>query len=117
MPRTSNGAGASGWRRAAAEVRVRRLPRAIADVDAIHDYLFERDPSAADRVVDDVTGSIAALADNPYLGRERLDIHPTARSRPVGKYLVLYRVTDVSVDVVRIVHGARDLSVATAAFD
>lgn len=97
-------------------MRIRRLPGAVADLDEIYEYVAERDPSAADRLADDVTASIEQLAVHPYLGRERPDIHVTARSRPVGNYLVLYRVAPDTVDIVRIMHGARDLVAARDAF-
>lgn len=98
-------------------MRIRRLPGAITDLDEIYAYVAAHNELAAGRLVHDVAVSIEGLADYPYKGRERPDIHPTARSRPVGRYLILYRVTEATVDIVRVMHGARDLTAAREAFD
>jgi toxin ParE1/3/4 len=44
------------------------------------------------------------------LGRSRPDIADAARSLNVGNYLILYRIEARTVEIVRIVHGARDLT-------
>jgi toxin ParE1/3/4 len=49
------------------------------------------------------------LADNPRLGRPRPEIAPEARGWIVGRYLVLYRAQDDGIEVVRVVHGAREI--------
>jgi toxin ParE1/3/4 len=43
------------------------------------------------------------------LGRQRDELRPGYRSFPVGQYLILYRVTDESVEIMHILHGKRDL--------
>ncbi len=49
------------------------------------------------------------LADNPLMGPARPDIAPEFRYHPVGNYLLLYRIVSGGIEVVRVVHGARDL--------
>lgn len=49
------------------------------------------------------------LADFPESGTPRSELGPGLRSLVVGHYLVLYRVGPDSVDIVRVVHGAREL--------
>jgi hypothetical protein len=49
------------------------------------------------------------LAENPRLGRLRPEIAPDARAWIVGRYLVLYRAQDGGIEVVRVVHGAREI--------
>jgi toxin ParE1/3/4 len=39
----------------------------------------------------------------------RPDIAPKLRSSPVGSYLILYRQVAAGVEVVRVLHGARNL--------
>jgi len=43
------------------------------------------------------------------MGRARPDIHPECRQLVVENYLILYRDTPEQVELVRLVHGARDL--------
>ncbi len=49
------------------------------------------------------------LADFPERGTPRPELGRGARSLVVGRYLILYRVGPDSVDILRIVHGAREL--------
>ncbi|MCI0438507.1 MAG: type II toxin-antitoxin system RelE/ParE family toxin [Chloroflexi bacterium] len=49
------------------------------------------------------------LAENPFIGRARPELAPGLRSFPVGSYLILYRPTDYGIEVVRVVHGSRDI--------
>ena len=44
------------------------------------------------------------------MGPARPDIAKELRYHPVGSYLLLYRVIDRYVEIVRVVHGARDLT-------
>ena len=50
------------------------------------------------------------LADFPEIGQARPEIGEGARSLVVGRYLVLYRVTETQVDIGRFVHGAREVT-------
>lgn len=90
-------------------MRIRRLPTAVVDIDGIWEYVNDRNPAAADRLVNRITDATARLENYPESGPRREDIAPTARSIVVGSYTVLYRVTEASVEIVRVVHGARDM--------
>ena len=89
--------------------RVRRTARARADLDDIWLNVALDSPRAADRLVDRIVARCQALADHPRLGPARPQIAPDARMLVVGDYLLLYRVSDDDVEVVRVVHGARRL--------
>ncbi|AXS42758.1 type II toxin-antitoxin system RelE/ParE family toxin [Breoghania sp. L-A4] len=67
------------------------------------------DLTAADRLADLFHEKFALLARHPELGRQRTDIGTNARAFPVGSYLILYRTTAAGVEIVRVIHGARDL--------
>ena len=60
-------------------------------------------------MLDDIKERFHALADNPLMGRLRTDIAPELRYFTVGKYLILYRTVLDSVQIVCVIHGARDL--------
>ena len=91
-------------------MRIRRLPRAIRDVDDIWLHIAADDPAAATRVVERLAAGVARLAEFPESGRARPEIGPSARSVPVGRYLMLYRVSGDCVHIVRVIHGAREIA-------
>ncbi|MGH7989069.1 MAG: type II toxin-antitoxin system RelE/ParE family toxin [Limisphaerales bacterium] len=44
----------------------------------------------------------------PLLGREREELLPRLRSFPVSRYVIFYRPMENGIEVVRVLHGARD---------
>jgi len=64
---------------------------------------------AADRLLDRIDHICGLLADNPQLGAARPDLAPALRYFVVGNYLIMYREAPHGVEIVRVVHGARDL--------
>lgn len=49
------------------------------------------------------------LADHPEMGRAREELAIALRSFPVGNYVIFYRTVKETVQVIRVLHGARDL--------
>ena len=90
-------------------IRVWRHPKAQDDLLEIWLYIAKDNVSAADRLLDRIASKCARLADFPEIGPAREDIGRDVRALTVGNYLVLYRASKERVDVVRVVHGARDL--------
>ncbi len=90
-------------------MRVAILPSADRDLDAIYDWIAEDDAEAAARHVRRLTAAALSLRDFPLRGMARPEIGAGARSLVVGRYLVLYRVSSARVEIVRFVHGARDV--------
>ncbi len=83
--------------------------RARQDLIDIWAYIAREDPAAADRQLDRIDETCGLLAENPRLGPERSDIRQGLRYFVVGSYVILYRMVDNGVEIVRVVHGARDL--------
>jgi toxin ParE1/3/4 len=89
---------------------VRISAEASADLDEIWFYIAKDSSTNADRFLDrllDLTNTL--LADHPRAGRAREEFGPGLRSIAIGKYLVFYTVNQDEVDIVRVIHGARDL--------
>jgi len=42
-------------------------------------------------------------------GRSRFDLSPELRGFPVGNYLVFYRPASDGIEIIRVLHGARDI--------
>jgi toxin ParE1/3/4 len=89
--------------------RIRRTPRAGRDLEEIWFFVAQDDPVAADRWLDTLEEKLSLIADNPLMGAARPDIAPELRYHPVGRYLLLYRLVSGGIEVVRVVHGTRDL--------
>jgi toxin ParE1/3/4 len=45
----------------------------------------------------------------PCSGRSRATLHPELRSLVAGEFVIFYRVSDIFVEIVRILHGRRDI--------
>ena len=89
-----------------------RTPEADSDLDEIWYYLATRSGSfeTADHFVDSIMNRFLLLASHPNIGRARdEDLRPGLRSFPVGEYIVIYRVHDEDVVILRVLRGSRDL--------
>ena len=76
---------------------------------AIWEYLVTVNARAADKVVDEITAMNETLAEFPRMGVQRDELNVGWRVFPVGKYLIVYREIPDGVEIVHVVHGARDL--------
>jgi len=85
-------------------------PRADTDINSIWNYVAQDNPAAADRVEQEIQEAIEKLAKNPNFGHFRDDIAPPQyRFYRVFSYLIIYRIEEDTLIVVRVIHGARDL--------
>ena len=90
-------------------------PEAREDLDEIYAYIFEDDPDAADRVLEAALSTFAALGGMPSLGQIRIFGHSELSGlRSFGvegfrNYVIFYRIVSEGVEIVRVLHGARDL--------
>lgn len=89
--------------------RLTRRPLAEADIVEIWEYIAEDSLAAADRWVDRLDEQLRLLAGQPMMGRARDELAPAVRSFPIGRYVVYYAPLDDGIDVVRVLHGARDI--------
>ena len=89
------------------ELRVARS--AEADLLEIWSYLFVDNEEAADRIIDEITEKYDLLREFPYTGRRRTELGVGYRSLVVGNYVIFYRVSDTTLEISRVLHGARDM--------
>ena len=91
--------------------------RAIAEEDLTEAYLYigVDSPEAAEQLLDAVGDAVALLLENPQAGSPREFSSPRARGvrfwAPHGfpNHLILYKVSGDDIEIVRFLHGARDL--------
>lgn len=86
-----------------------RTAKAEEDLIEIWMYVANDNPEAADKLIEQIDAKCQMLADNPAIGQARSDIASGLRYFPIRNYLILYRQLNESVEIVRIVHGARYL--------
>jgi toxin ParE1/3/4 len=68
----------------------------------------EGQPGAALRHVERLEEPCWTLARNPGIGTARDDLLPGVRAFSVGNYVIFFRPASDGIEVVRVVHGARD---------
>ena len=86
-----------------------RTDQAETDLAEILDYLEERDPQAAERLATAIDDRRSLLSQLPLMGRTREEVGPGLRSVVIEQYVLFYRVTATAVEVLRTLHGDRDI--------
>ena len=84
-------------------------PRALSDLAEIWAYVAEGSSDRADGFVDLIDSKFQALSRRPGLGRRRPELAPDIRSLTVGRYVVFYLSLSRGIEVVRVLHGSRDI--------
>ena len=87
----------------------RLRPKAASDIAAIAEKIAVDNPSAAANWIESVQGRCRLLGDNPEMCVLRDDMRRGLRVATVGNYLILYQAIDRDAEIVRVLHGARDL--------
>lgn len=90
-----------------------RTGRADEDLIDIWVSIATDNPVAADRMLDAIERRWELLAQYPYSGVARDDIAPGIRHLTAGQYLTFYRITDVGIEIVRVLHGRREIDRGT----
>ncbi len=86
-----------------------KRPRAKTDLAEIWDYIADDSEARADAFIETIDRKFRALAGQPNMGRARDELETGLRSFPVGRYVIFYRPTPEGIEIVRVLHGARDL--------
>ena len=83
---------------------------AIADVEAIAEYVSRTSPANADRVVQAIRASALKLPDFPHAHRVIPEFGDTDRRETfVHRWRLMYRVLPDRVRIVGVIHGNRPL--------
>ncbi len=89
--------------------QLRVTDEARADLIDIWLYISQNNESAADALIRKITLKFDELLANPEMSRERTDIALFVRSFSVGNYLIFYQVVQEGIEIVRVIHGARNI--------
>ena len=98
---------------------VTKKPRAKADLLEHYVYIGEENLDAAEQFLDATEAAFAKLAAMPRMGRRWRSEDPRLDAMrvwpiPGWKYLVFCRPVEQGIDVVRVLHGAQDVSTLVA---
>jgi len=89
--------------------QVRQSALARADLIQIWVDIALDNQAAADRVYDRLEARVNILERFPEAGMARPDIAKDAMVLVESPYLILYRLVSEGVQIVRVLHGARDI--------
>lgn len=85
-------------------------PEADEDLLEIWGYLAqEASARVADRQLREIDEACAMLKAWPYSGRKRDELIAGMRSVPVHPYILFYRIEAEAIEIIRILHGRRDI--------
>ncbi|MGN6584638.1 MAG: type II toxin-antitoxin system RelE/ParE family toxin [Rhizobiaceae bacterium] len=88
---------------------VKRSERAEEDLIQIWSYIAQQNPRAADQLLDRLQQRWELLASQPRSGLARNDIGSGIRYVTTGEYITFYRPSSVGIEIVRVIHGRRDI--------
>ena len=84
-------------------------PKAVADLAEIWAYIAEDSVREADSFASLIHKDFRMLSRQPRMGRERPELLTDLRSFAIRKYVIFYLARPRGIEVVRVLHGARDL--------
>lgn len=84
-------------------------PRSAQDLDNIYEYIAQDSPYAAENFIDLLEKECNIISKSPEIGRPREELQPKLRSLPVGNHVIFYRSQEKIIEIIRILHGARDI--------
>jgi toxin ParE1/3/4 len=90
--------------------RILRTRDSRLDYDEIWSYVAVRNLEAADRLVLQFDATLSVIASTPKMGRDAGELATNLRCFPVGSYLIFYRPIQDGIQLIRILHGARDIT-------
>ena len=91
-------------------MRIRWTHAAAADMKAIYDYLTEHEPHLARSTVIELRQSIRSLKEFPHMGRPGREEGTRELLHQRLPQIVVYRVKEDAVEILRIWHPAQDRS-------
>jgi toxin ParE1/3/4 len=83
--------------------------RAKRDLARIIAYIRRQNPDAARQLGHSLQRHMLLLLDFPFLGRDRANLTPGARSLAAGNHLIIYRAGPERVTTLRVIDGRMDV--------
>lgn len=77
-------------------------------------YAANHSETTADDLIDQLVKRFLMLASFQEAGRRREALAPGLRSFPVSQHVIFYRSVPAGIEVIRVLHGSRDIEQAFA---
>lgn len=87
--------------------RIRWTRRALRRLEEIGAYISAHNPNAASKVLNRMVAASDTLANQPEMGRDGRVKGTLELVSPDVSYVIAYRVTENSIDILTVVHTAR----------
>lgn len=81
---------------------------AESDLIQIWSFIASDNPVAANELLEQINTRCQSYAHQSELGELRPELGADVRSLSVGWYVVFYRPSSVGIEMIRVIHGARD---------
>lgn len=88
------------------------LPAARQDLMDIGDFIAMDNPQRAVSFIAEIEAKMREAAERPHSFALRRDLREGLRAARHGRYLIFFLAMPDEVQIVRVLHGARDLSQA-----
>ena len=95
---------------------VRIAAAAEEDLKGIWSYVAEHNEAAASKLIKEITSKFAILSNFPDMGREQDALLVNLRNFAVKNYLIFYQPFDDGVEILRVLHGSRDIETIFESF-
>jgi len=82
---------------------------AAEDLKDVWDYVAQHNENVAGKLIKEIKNKLLLLRDNPLVGREQNQFLVGLRSFVVKSYFIFYLPLDDGIDVLRVMHGSRDI--------
>ncbi len=89
--------------------RIRISPRASEDLLELWDYIADDSVANADGFIDKLHETMEMLGRQPKSGRRREELAAGIQCFPLGRYMIFYRGVRDVIEIVRVLHGSRDI--------
>ena len=88
---------------------IQRSRKARSDLVELALFYGERNPAAAMKLLDRVEKAADLLSRHSLIGRSRPDLRQDLRSFPVRPLIIFYLPSQQGIEIVRVLHGARNI--------
>jgi toxin ParE1/3/4 len=103
-------------------VKRKFVVRPLAEIEQANHFLYlgSKNPAVAHRFLDAIEAALARIRNDPGFGAKLPFDQPAGRDirfyRPKGfdTYVIVFRVTDDAVIILRVLHGSQDIEPALA---
>ncbi len=83
--------------------------QADEDMHEVWLYILPKNMRSADAIVDRFNALFLTLCDQPFMGRARPEFGEDIRSFPMKNYIILYRPTPTTIEIIRVLNAALDV--------